>query len=358
MLDKLNALEDKYVELCARAEQPDFYADPKKAAAYLREQKELEPIVTAYRAYGRAKQDMTEALELMSGQTDAELKALCQEEFADAKKRSEALEQELKILLLPQDPNDSKSVIMEIRGGVGGEESALFAHSLFRMYNLYAAARGWSVELLNYSETELGGIKEADFEIRGAGAFSRLKFESGVHRVQRVPETESGGRVHTSTATVAVLPEMEEAEVDIRPEDIEMQVYRSSGAGGQHINKTSSAVRLIHKPTGIVVSCQEERSQFQNREKCMMMLSSKLYQMEQERIESAYSGQRRSQVGSGMRNEKIRTYNFPQSRVTDHRIGLTLYKIDSIMNGNLDELIDALVAADQAEKLRESGEAT
>ncbi len=357
MLDKLNALEDKYIELCARTEQPDFYADPKKAAAYLREQKELEPVVTAYRAYSRAKQDMADALELMSGQTDAELKALCQEEFADAKKRSEALEQELKLLLLPQDPNDGKSVIMEIRGGVGGEESALFAHSLFRMYNLYAAARGWSVELLNYSETELGGIKEADFEIRGAGAFSRLKFESGVHRVQRVPETESGGRVHTSTATVAVLPEMEEAEVDIRPEDIEMQVYRSSGAGGQHINKTSSAVRLIHKPTGIVVSCQEERSQFQNREKCMMMLSSKLYQMEQERIESAYSGQRRSQVGSGMRNEKIRTYNFPQSRVTDHRIGLTLYKIDSIMNGNLDELIDALVAADQAERLRESGEA-
>ena len=358
MLEKLKALEDKYVELCARAEQPDFYADPKKAAAYLREQKELEPVVNAYRAYCRAKQDMSDALELMSGQNDAELKALCQEEFADAKKRSEALEQELKLLLLPQDPNDSKSVIMEIRGGVGGEESALFAHSLFRMYNLYAAARGWSVELLNYSETELGGIKEADFEIRGTGAFSRLKFESGVHRVQRVPETESGGRVHTSTATVAVLPEMEEAEVDLRPEDIEMQVYRSSGAGGQHINKTSSAVRLIHKPTGIVVSCQEERSQFQNREKCMMMLSSKLYQMEQERIESAYSGQRRSQVGSGMRNEKIRTYNFPQSRVTDHRIGLTLYKIDSIMNGNLDELIDALVAANQAEKLRESGEAT
>ena len=358
MLDKLNALEDKYIELCARTEQPDFYADPRKAAAYLREQKELEPLVNAYRAYRRAKQDMADALELMSGQNDAELKALCQEEFADAKKRSEALEQELKILLLPQDPNDSKSVIMEIRGGVGGEESALFAHSLFRMYNLYAAARGWSVELLNYSETELGGIKEADFEIRGAGAFSRLKFESGVHRVQRVPETESGGRVHTSTATVAVLPEMEEAEVDIRPEDVEMQVYRSSGAGGQHINKTSSAVRLIHKPTGIVVACQEERSQFQNREKCMMMLSSKLYQMEQERIESAYSGQRRSQVGSGMRNEKIRTYNFPQSRVTDHRIGLTLYKIDSIMNGNLDELIDALIAADQAEKLRESGETT
>ena len=356
MLDKLKLVEEKYIELCARAEQPDFYADPKRAAAYLKEQKEMEPVITAYRAYLRAKQDMQDALELMSGQSDAELKELCQEEYTDAKKRAEELEKELKLLLLPHDPNDDKSVIMEIRGGVGGEESALFAHSLFRMYNLYAASKGWSVELLNYNETELGGVKEADFEIRGAGAYSRLKFESGVHRVQRVPETESGGRVHTSTATVAVLPEMEEADVDIRPEDIEMQVYRSSGAGGQHINKTSSAVRLIHKPTGIVVACQEERSQFQNREKCMMMLSSKLYQMEQERIESEYSGQRRSQVGSGMRNEKIRTYNFPQSRVTDHRIGLTLYKIDSVMNGDLDEIISALIAADQAEKLRESGE--
>ena len=355
MLDKLKRVEEKYIELCARAEQPDFYADPKKAAAYLKEQKELEPVVTAYRAYLRARQDMDDALELMSA--DPDMKEFCQEEFSAAKKRSEDLEQELKILLLPHDPNDDKSVIMEIRGGVGGEESALFAHSLFRMYNLYAAAKGWTIQLLNYNETELGGIKEADFEIRGSGAWARLKCESGVHRVQRVPETESGGRIHTSTATVAVLPEMEEADVDIRPEDIEMQVYRSSGAGGQHINKTSSAVRLIHKPTGIVVACQEERSQFQNREKCMLMLSSKLYQMEQERIESEYSGQRRSQVGMGMRNEKIRTYNFPQSRVTDHRIGLTLYKLDAVMNGDLDELIDALVSADQAEKLRESGEA-
>ena len=356
MLDKLRLVEEKYIEIGARTESPDFYADPKKAAAYLKEQKELAPVVEAYRGYLKSRQDMAEALELMSGQTDAELKELCQEEYAAAKQRGEDLEQELKLLLLPRDPNDDKSVVVEIRGGVGGEESALFAHSLFRMYNLYAAQRGWSVELLNYTETELGGIKEADFEIRGSGAYSRLKFESGVHRVQRVPETESGGRVHTSTATVAVLPEMEEADVDIRPEDIEMQVYRSSGAGGQHINKTSSAVRLIHKPTGIVVACQEERSQFQNREKCMMLLSSKLYQMEQERIEAAYSGERRSQVGSGMRNEKIRTYNFPQSRVTDHRIGLTLYKIDNIMNGDLDEIVDALIAADQAEKLRESGE--
>ncbi len=358
MLDKLRLVEEKYIEISARTEQPDFYSDPKKAAAYLKEHRELAPVVTAYRAYLRARQDMADALELMSGGTDSELKSLCQEEYADAKKRTEALEEELKILLLPHDPNDDRSVIIEIRGGVGGEESALFAHSLFRMYNLYAAARGWTVELLNYSETELGGIKEADFEIRGTGAFSRLKFESGVHRVQRVPETESGGRVHTSTATVAVLPEMEEADVDLRAEDIEMQVYRSSGAGGQHINKTSSAVRLLHKPTGIVVACQEERSQFQNREKCMMMLSSKLYRMEQERIEAEYSGKRKSQVGSGMRNEKIRTYNFPQSRVTDHRIGLTLYKIDSIMNGDLDELLDALIAADQAERLKESsGEA-
>ena len=356
MLDKLRLVEEKYIEIGARTESPDFYADPKRAAAYLKEQKELAPVVEAYRGYLKSRQDMAEALELMSGQTDAELKELCQEEYAAAKQRGEDLEQELKLLLLPRDPNDDKSVVVEIRGGVGGEESALFAHSLFRMYNLYAAQRGWSVQLLNYTETELGGVKEADFEIRGSGAYSRLKFESGVHRVQRVPETESGGRVHTSTATVAVLPEMEEADVDIRPEDIEMQVYRSSGAGGQHINKTSSAVRLIHKPTGIVVACQEERSQFQNREKCMMLLSSKLYQMEQERIEAAYSGERRSQVGSGMRNEKIRTYNFPQSRVTDHRIGLTLYKIDNIMNGDLDEIVDALIAADQAEKLRESGE--
>ena len=352
MLDKLRLVEEKYIEIGARTESPDFYADPKKAAAYLKEQKELAPVVEAYRGYLKSRQDMAEALELMSGQTDAELKELCQEEYAAAKQRGEDLEQELKLLLLPRDPNDDKSVVVEIRGGVGGEESALFAHSLFRMYNLYAAQRGWSVQLLNYTETELGGVKEADFEIRGSGAYSRLKFESGVHRVQRVPETESGGRVHTSTATVAVLPEMEEADVDIRPEDIEMQVYRSSGAGGQHINKTSSAVRLIHKPTGIVVACQEERSQLQNREKCMMMLASKLYEIEQTHIQSENDGMRRSQVGTGMRNERIRTYNFPQGRVTDHRIGLTLYKIDNIMDGDMDEIIDALATADQAEKLK------
>ena len=355
MLEKLRLVEERYLEMAERAGQPDFYADPKAASKLLREQKRLEPIVTAYRSYRKTEQEAQDLRGMLdAGGLDAELKELCQEEYTSCKKKLETLEQELKILLLPRDPNDDKSVIVEIRGGVGGEESALFAHSLYRMYTMYAQSKGWKVTLLNYNETELGGVKEADFEIDGDGAYSRLKFESGVHRVQRVPETESGGRVHTSTATVAVLPEMEEAEVDIRPEDIEMQVFRSSGAGGQHINKTSSAVRLIHKPSGIVVSCQEERSQVQNREKCMQMLASKLYEIEQERINSAVTSERRSQVGTGMRNERIRTYNFPQGRVTDHRIGLTLYKIDAIMDGNLDELIDALVTADQAEKLQSS----
>ena len=352
MLDKLRQVESKYEALCARSEQPDFYADPQAAAQNLREQRELEPVVGAYRAYMGAKARMDEAQAMLAEDADPELRALCQEEFRDAKAESERLEGELKLLLLPRDPNDGKSVIMEIRGGVGGEESALFAHSLFRMYSMYAQARGWSVELLNYSETELGGVREADFIINGSGAWSRLKFESGVHRVQRVPETESGGRVHTSTATVAVLPEMEQVDVDLRPEDVEMQVFRASGAGGQHINKTSSAVRLIHKPTGITVSCQEERSQVQNRERCMHMLASKLYELEQTRISSEYAADRKSQVGTGMRNERIRTYNFPQGRVTDHRIGLSLYKIDAIMDGDLDELIDALVTADQADRLR------
>ena len=349
MLDKLAAVNNRFEELCARSEQPDFYADPKKAAAILRERNDLEPIIEAYRAYRTAEQEMQDAEELMS---DPEMKELCQETYTAAKKAKEELFGQLQILLLPKDPNDEKSVIVEIRGGVGGEESALFAHSLFRMYSMYAAQKGWSIELMNYNDTELGGVKEADFVINGRGAYSRLKYESGVHRVQRVPETESGGRVHTSTATVAVLPEMEEVDVQINPADIEMQVYRASGAGGQHVNKTSSAVRLIHKPSGIVVACQEERSQLQNREKCMRMLASKLYEIEQERIESEHTGLRRSQVGTGMRNERIRTYNFPQGRVTDHRVGLTLYKIEAVMDGAIDEIIDALATADQAEKLK------
>ncbi len=351
MLNKLQAVSNRYEELCAKAEQPDFYSDPKLAAKLLREKNELEPIIEAFQAYRRAEQEMLDAQELMA---DPEMKELCQEAYAAAKQTKEELYEKLQILLLPRDPNDEKSVIVEIRAGVGGEESALFAHSLFRMYSMYAAAKGWTVELLNYNDTELGGVKEADFVLNGRGAYSRMKYESGVHRVQRVPETESGGRVHTSTATVAVLPEMEEVDVQINPADIEMQVYRASGAGGQHINKTSSAVRLIHKPTGIVVACQEERSQVQNREKCMRMLASKLYQMEQERVSSEVTDMRRSQVGTGMRNERIRTYNFPQGRVTDHRVGLTLYKIDAVMDGDLDEIINALATAEQAEKLKNS----
>ena len=349
MLNKLQAVSNRFEELCAKSEQPDFYADPKQAAKLLREKNDLEPIVEAFHAYQQADTAMSDALDLMS---DPEMKEMAQEEYSAAKTAKEAFFDKLQILLLPKDPNDDKNVIVEIRGGVGGEESALFAHSLFRMYSMYAAKQNWSLELLNYNETELGGVKEADFVINGRGAYSRLKWESGVHRVQRVPETESGGRVHTSTATVAVLPEMEEVDVQINPADIEMQVYRASGAGGQHVNKTSSAVRLIHKPSGIVVACQEERSQLQNREKCMRMLASKLYEIEQERIQSENDGMRRSQVGTGMRNERIRTYNFPQGRVTDHRVGLTLYRIDSIMDGDIDEIINALATADQAEKLK------
>ena len=349
MLNKLQAVYNRYEELCAKSEQPDFYADPQKAAKLLREKNDLAPIIEAYLAYRRAEQDLLDAQDLMA---DPEMKDLAQEEFQRAKEAKETLLQQLQILLLPKDPNDEKSVSVEIRGGVGGEESALFAHSLFRMYSMYAAKQNWRIELLNLSETELGGIKEVDFVVNGRGAYSRLKYESGVHRVQRVPETESGGRVHTSTATVAVLPEMEEVDVQIDPADIEMQVYRASGAGGQHVNKTSSAVRLIHKPSGIVVACQEERSQLQNREKCMRMLASKLYEIEQTRIQSENDGLRRSQVGTGMRNERIRTYNFPQGRVTDHRVNLTIYKIDAVMDGSLDEIIDTLATVDQAEKLK------
>ena len=353
MLEKLEKISSRYEELCAKSEQPDFYADPAKAVGLMREKNELEPVVTAYRAYRRAEREMAEAEELMG---EPEMKELCQESYAAARAEKERLAQELELLLLPKDPNDGKSVIVEIRGGVGGEESALFAHSLFRMYSMYAARKGWTVELMNYNDTELGGVKEADFVINGQGAYSRMKYESGVHRVQRVPETESGGRVHTSTATVAVLPEMEAVDVELNPADIEMQVYRASGAGGQHVNKTSSAVRLIHKPSGIVVNCQEERSQVQNREKCMRMLASKLYEIEREKRDSQVTGLRRSQVGTGMRNERIRTYNFPQGRVTDHRVGLTLYRIDDVMNGDLDEIINALATAEQAEKLKNAHE--
>ncbi len=355
MWEKLKQLARRYDEIGELLEVPEIYADPKKLRALTREQKELSAVVETYRAYQKCEDDIVQALELVS---DPELKDMAQEELNTAKAEKERLFDELRVLLLPRDPNDDKNVIVEIRGGVGGEESALFAADLYRMYAMYAEKRGYRVELLNYNDTELGGVKEADFIVSGDGAYSRFKFESGVHRVQRVPETESGGRVHTSTATVAVLPEMEEVDVDLRPEDIEMQVYRASGAGGQHVNKTSSAVRLIHKPTGIVVSCQEERSQLQNRAKCMQMLASKLYEAERERVESAVTNERRAQVGTGMRNERIRTYNFPQNRVTDHRLtgDSKNFNIDAVINGDLDPIIDALTMQAQAEKLRESTE--
>ena len=351
--DKLNALENQYAELEARLAAPETYGDPTLVARLNKEQRELEPVVTAYRAYQKRRRDLSDAQELLS---DPDMKELAQEEYAAAKADLERLEEEIKVLLLPRDPNDEKNVIVEIRAGVGGEEAALFAHSLYRMYTMYAETRRWKVEVDSLNETELGGVKEICFTIDGEGAYSRLKFESGVHRVQRVPETESGGRIHTSTATVAVLPEVDEVEFELDPADIEMQVFRSSGAGGQHINKTSSAVRLIHKPTGTVVECQQERSQFQNRDKAMQLLRSRLYEEKVREQEASVTAERRSQVGTGMRNERIRTYNFPQGRVTDHRIGLTLYKIDAVMDGDLDELIDGLVTADQAERMKHQGE--
>lgn len=351
MMEKLRALDLHYADVEARLSAPETYEDPALVARLNKEQRELEPVVMAYRAYQRRRQDLEDAEALMG---DPDMKELAQEEYQQAREELARLEEEIKVLLLPRDPNDDKSVIVEIRAGVGGEEAALFAHSLFRMYSMYADARRWHVEVDSVNETELGGVKEICFTIVGDGAWSRLKFESGVHRVQRVPETESGGRIHTSTATVAVLPEVDEVDFELNPADIEMQVFRSSGAGGQHINKTSSAVRLIHKPTGTVVECQQERSQFQNREKAMKLLASILYEREQERIQAEYGQERRSQVGSGMRNERIRTYNFPQGRLTDHRIGLTLYKLDAVMDGDLDEIIDGLITADQAERLRQS----
>ena len=349
MMEKLRALDLHYADVEARLSAPETYEDPALVARLNKEQRELEPVVMAYRAYQRRRQDLEDAEALMG---DPDMKELAQEEYQQAREELARLEEEIKVLLLPRDPNDDKSVIVEIRAGVGGEEAALFAHSLFRMYSMYADARRWHVEVDSVNETELGGVKEICFTIEGDGAWSRLKFESGVHRVQRVPETESGGRIHTSAATVAVLPEVDEVDFELNPADIEMQVFRSSGAGGQHINKTSSAVRLIHKPTGTVVECQQERSQFQNRDRAMQILRSRLYEEKVREQEEAVTAERRSQVGTGMRNERIRTYNFPQGRLTDHRIGLTLYRLESVMDGDLDEIIDALVTADQAERLR------
>ena len=349
MLDKLKALAVRQEDLEAQLGQSAVYGDAEKLRAINRELKEIGPVVEAYRAYRKAEDDRRSAEELLH---DPDFKELAQEELERAKEESERLREELNRLLLPRDPNDGRNVIMELRCGVGGEEGALFAHSLLRMYTMYAQGRGWKMDVVNLNETELGGVKECSVLIEGEGAYSRLKFESGVHRVQRVPETESGGRIHTSAATVAVLPEAEDVELSIDPKELQIDTYRSSGAGGQHVNKTESAIRITHLPTGLVVECQDERSQYKNKDKAMKVLRSRLMEMEREKQDAATAAARRSQVGSGDRSERIRTYNFPQGRVTDHRIGLTLYKIDAIMDGALDELIDALVTADQAEKLK------
>ena len=351
MFEKLRQIEEKFIELEKKMETPEVYSDPSAYAKCAREQKELSPIVECYRRYARLRSDMEEAQMLMD---EPEMRYLAQEEYAEAKSGLEVCEEELKILLLPRDPNDERNVIMEIRGGVGGEEGMLFASDLFRMYSMYAERRGWKIDIVNLNDTELGGIKEISFVVEGEGAWSRLKFEAGGHRVQRVPETESGGRIHTSAATVAVLPEAEDVEFEIDPKDLQIDTYRSSGAGGQHVNKTESAIRITHLPTGVVVECQDERSQHKNKDKAMKILRSKLYEAEQARQHAAIAAERKSQVGSGDRSERVRTYNFPQNRVTDHRLtgDIKNFNIATIINGDLDELIDALVTMDQAEKLK------
>ena len=356
MLDKLRILKNQYEQLQRRMEEPETYSDPALYARCEREARELAPIVGAYCEYERAEEDMRAALELMD---DAELRELAQEEYAEAKARMAELSEKMKLLLLPKDPNDAKNVIMEIRGGVGGEEGMLFAADLFRMYSMYAESRGWRIEIANINETELGGIKEISFVVEGEGAYSRLKFEAGGHRVQRVPVTESGGRIHTSAATVAVMPEIEDVDFKLDMNDLKIDTYRSSGAGGQHVNKTESAIRITHLPTGTVVECQDERSQYKNKDRAMQILRSKLYEAEQAKQAAAVAAERKSQIGSGDRSERVRTYNFPQNRVTDHRLtgDNKNFNIAAIMNGNLDPLIDALVTADQAEKLRAQSEA-
>jgi len=349
MLDKLIAIEEKYVTIEKRMQEPEVYTDPAVYARLAREQKEIQPVVDTYRKYEKARRDMEGAKELMS---DPEFKEMAQEEYETAQEEMARMEEELRILLLPRDPNDSKNVIIEIRGGAGGEEAALFAYNLYRMYTMYAESKRWKSEIVSLNETELGGIKRVSFIIEGDGAYSRFKFESGVHRVQRVPETEASGRIHTSTVTVAVLPEMEEVDFEINPSDLQIDTFRASGAGGQHVNKTESAIRITHVPTGTVVECQDERSQHKNRDRAMKILVSRLYEEERRRQTEQYAAERKSQVGTGDRSEHIRTYNYPQGRVTDHRIGLTLYKIDQILNGAIDDIIDGLVMADQAEKMK------
>ena len=353
MFQKLEAVEKRYEELNAKIADPAIIANPSEWTTYMKEHAEIEEVVLKYKEYKKTKQALEEAEEMLN---DPEMKDLAEEEIYENKEKIPKLEEELKILLIPKDPDDDKNIICEIRGGAGGEEAALFAGTLFRMYSMYAERKHWKIEVLNENETGLGGYKEISFMVTGKGAYSRLKFESGVHRAQRVPETEASGRIHTSTATVAVLPVVEDVQIDINPSDIKLEVFRASGAGGQHVNKTSSAVRLIHVPTGIVAECQTERSQTQNREYAMKLLKSRLYEIEKQKRDSELASERKSQVGSGDRSEKIRTYNYPQGRITDHRIGFSIYQMEDFLNGNLDEMIDNLIAADRAERLKGSDE--
>ncbi|MGN0575915.1 MAG: peptide chain release factor 1 [Ruminococcus sp.] len=352
MFEKLSVMEQKYEEISSRLSEPDVISDNKLYTQLMREYKSMTPIIEKFREYKKADNSFNEARELLeAGGLDKDFKEMVQSEFEQSKEELECLTGELKILLLPKDPNDDKNVIIEIRGGAGGEEASLFANSLYRMYTMYAEAKGWKQEILNANETELGGFKEICFSIEGEGAYSRLKYESGVHRVQRVPETESQGRIHTSTVTVAVLVEADEVEFEINPADLKIDYFRASGAGGQHINKTESAVRITHLPTNVVVECQDERSQHKNKDKAMKILRSRLYEAAQEEHDAKIASERKMQVGTGDRSERIRTYNYPQGRLTDHRIGLTIYRLEDILNGNLDEVFDALATADQAAKL-------
>ncbi|MBQ3967616.1 MAG: peptide chain release factor 1 [Lachnospiraceae bacterium] len=358
MFDRLEDMLAKYEELMAELNDPQLALDQARYKMVMKEQANLSPIVEAYRAYKKAQETIEESEDMLGCESDEEMRELLKEELAGAKEEMASLEEKLKILLLPKDPNDDRNVVMEIRAGAGGDEAALFAAELYRMYVHYAESRRWKTEMVEVNEIGIGGMKSVTFIISGQGAYSRLKYESGVHRVQRVPKTESGGRIHTSTATVAVMPEADEVENDIviDPKDIRIDVFRSSGNGGQCVNTTDSAVRLTHYPTGIVISCQDEKSQLKNRDKAMRVLKAMLYEMELEKRASEEAEERRSQIGTGDRSEKIRTYNFPQGRVSDHRINLTLYKIDQIMNGDLDEVIDSLIAADQAAKLSKMNE--
>lgn len=352
MLEKLDFLTDKYKDLSEKISDPEIIANNTVWTKYVKEHAEIEPVVTKYQQYKKTVSELAEAREMLADAKDKELEDLIKSEIAELSDRKEALEEELKVLLLPKDPNDEKNVFVEIRAGTGGEEAALFAGTLFRMYNRYAERRGWKAEIISANETNIGGFKEVVFMLEGKGAYSRLKYESGVHRVQRVPTTESGGRIHTSAATVAVLPEAQEVDIEINPNDLRIDVFRSSGHGGQSVNTTDSAVRITHLPTGLVVSCQDEKSQLKNKEKALKVLRARLLDMEIARQNEEIAQSRKSQVGSGDRSERIRTYNYPQGRVTDHRIGLTLYQLESFLDGDLDEMIDALVTSDQAEKLK------